>query len=181
MAKSTIEKPENVTTEKEKIEEETIEEETIEEEKSESPVDPPKKRGRGRPATGTNPRKSRPKKRPQASNIDSAKLGRQLVGIHLMCAQMTGIHEAQISESEGIALAESIVKICDEYGLAISGKTGATIQLLGTLAVVYVPRVISFEMRKGAAQKQAQQSTEINAVSETNNIDPAVMGETKGH
>ena len=118
--------------------------------------EPPKKRGRGRPPGSTNKAKKEdgPKKRKQSTKSDNEKMARQICGIHLVIAQITGIPEIALSENDGVALAESVNNVCDQYDLAIDGKTGALIQLAGTAAMIYGPRVFAFHARMNSAQNR---------------------------
>lgn len=68
-------------------------------------------------------------------------LAKQLQGIHLMAASMLKIPEIQINESEAVALAQSLQTVSMEYNLSLTGKTGATIQLMATCAMIYLPRM----------------------------------------
>lgn len=127
---------------------------------------PPVRRGRGRPPKnpGATPNKETPGAAPKRGrpagaskkvySIDEIQLlGKQLVGIHQMAAMMTQIPEAQISDPEGLMMAQSIVNVANQYDLELDGKTGAMIQLLATAAMIYAPRVI---MVKRRMSEQAQ-------------------------
>jgi predicted ArsR family transcriptional regulator len=88
----------------------------------------------------------RPKKK-LFDNESKTNLSRQIIGIHLITAKMTGIPELIIDENEAAILADSIVNIAEEYGLAMSGKMGAWAQLIGTAAFIYTPRLIAVKQR----------------------------------
>ena len=132
-----------------------------------APGEPPKKR-RGRPPKNPNliqegiphaqastaPKRTKQKK----SEAEIAALGRQLVGIHQMAAMLTGIPECQIQDGEGLLLASGIIAVADQYDLAIDGKTGAALQLFAAAAMVYAPRVMSFNAR---AKKAREAGAEI--------------------
>jgi hypothetical protein len=90
------------------------------------------KRGPGRPA-GASKKKAAP--------IDPVGLSQQVMGVHLMIAQLTGIPEFAINEMEASMLGASIAAVCDEYDLSLNGKTGVFIQLLATASIIYIPRV----------------------------------------
>lgn len=89
-------------------------------------------------------------------------MGRQLVGIHVMVAQITRIPEVAISEEEGQLLAQSIVNVADQYDLALDGKTGAALQLFMTAAMIYGPR--AFAVRARAAKAQSENSVPVATV-----------------
>ncbi len=103
----------------------------------------------------------RPKKQagPQFSAEDVTKLARQIQGLHVIAAQATGLGELVISETESVMLADSLTKVSEEYGLSLSGKTGAMLQLLGTAAIVYMPRFASINQKMKA--KKASEATII--------------------
>lgn len=120
-------------------------------------AEPPTRRARGRPPKNADEKKtdkktadSGPKKRKSTTKDDNAKLAGQLVGIHLLVAQFTGIQEAVISDAEALMLAEAVNSVCDQYDLAIDGKTGAAIQLFAAASVVYAPRVFHYHARQRA-------------------------------
>ena len=123
---------------------------------------PPQRRGRGRPKGSTTGAKKEatkapPKKRAESTKLDTEKLGKQIVGLHMLVAQVTGLPEAVISESEGKVLAESLDAFCAEYGLALTGKTGAAVQMFGAAAMIYAPRVMAVKFR-AAKERQAAQA-----------------------
>lgn len=78
---------------------------------------------------------------------DLQAMAKQMVGVHMLVATMTGIPEAIISEEEGIAMASAINNIAEQYDLAIDGKTGASLQLFATAAMIYAPRALMFRKR----------------------------------
>lgn len=141
-----------------------------------SDVLPPKRR-RGRPpkvphspddvttpqpvASGDAPkRRGRPPKA-RAVPIDTpelrAQLAKQLVGLHLIVAHATGLPELQISEPEGVALADALSAVAREYGLSFSGKTGAALQLFAALAMIYAPRAMAIQKRKSKSAENEPQ------------------------
>lgn len=105
------------------------------------------------------PTKTRSKKADYTA-ADIAVMGKQLVGIHIMLAQVTGIPEMQIANDEGVMLATSFVNIANQYDLAIDGKTGAAIQLFATAAMIYGPRALHVRARM---KQQAQNGDFTNA------------------
>ncbi len=119
-------------------------------------IEQPKKR-RGRPprnpdavkieSTKTPPVK--PKRKTSKSVID----GKQIAGLHAVAAHLTGMPELIISEAEGELLAGGIQAVAEEYGLELSGKAGAAIQLLSAAAIVYLPRLAAIATKKAAQQK----------------------------
>lgn len=116
----------------------------------------PVKRKRGRPpknapqletlgATGA--QTEAPKKRQKTSADKMAGFARQIQGLHQLTAMVTGVPEIMLSDAESQALAESVINMADQYDLAIDGKTGAALQLLGTAAMIYGPRFFAFKGR----------------------------------
>ena len=152
------------------------------------PTAPPQKR-RGRPpgkkptmgaesvTGGAQPSKAgRPKasaKRAAFSASDVAAMGKQLVGIHLLIVQFTGIPEMQISNDEGQMLAQSVINISEQYDLQIDGKTGAAIQLLATAAMIYGPRAFHYRGRMSQQQQPMQKQPQQAAQGPSNVETPA--------
>jgi len=129
---------------------------------------PPIKRGRGRPpkdpiaaatpkATpipgdgGAAPKRGRPPKRAAFTESDTDGLAQQIQGLHMIAAQMTGQPIFALSEGESKMLAASVIRMAGEYNLAMSGKTGALVQLLGVCAVIYVPKLVAIKKARAAA------------------------------
>jgi len=100
----------------------------------------------------------KPGRRKKVSDEAKSKLAQQIQGIHLVSSKITGTPELELSEGEAQALAESVLNIASEYDLNLDGKTGAWVQLLGTAAFIYAPRMIAVKRRVIAQQEQAQQS-----------------------
>lgn len=124
-------------------------------------TEPPKKRrGRPRKTESQNeteiPPDDKPKrkyaKRKKFDEEDKSNLARQLVGIHQMIAITGGLPEMIISDTEAIMMANALTSVASEYNLSLSGKTGAMIQLLGTAAFIYVPRMSAINRRKRTAE-----------------------------
>lgn len=129
--------------------------------------EPPKKRGPGRPRKDGASSGAPPTERPGAAKTAPNKpqkrgekmtqekitlLGKQLVGLHIMAARMSGIPELEIHAPEGEILAHGIAAVAEEYGLSLDGKTGAALSLLGACAMIYAPRFIQVQQRIRRAQ-----------------------------
>jgi len=144
---------------------------------SEAPATTPPKRGRGRPSkaeqqlresvgaapTGETTSGAKRGPKPKGGKSDPGTLAKSLMGIHTVVAMVTRIPEAQLKEDEAQALAEGICAVCEEYGLAIDGKTGATMQLVGALGMIYGPRIFFYKMRIAQEQAQANVNGQNNA------------------
>lgn len=76
-----------------------------------------------------------------------ANLAKQIEGLHILGAQISGIPEIMLSSADSQALATSVLAVCSQYDLSIDGKTGALLQLLGTVSIIYVPRFFAFKKR----------------------------------
>jgi len=74
-------------------------------------------------------------------------LAKQIEGIHMLAGQLTGIPEFVLDAGDSQALALAVIGVCAQYDLAIDGKTGAALQLLGTAAIIYIPRYFAFRQR----------------------------------
>lgn len=151
-----------------------------------APTSPAPKR-RGRPpknanltaeqieAGGASATAAAPKKKAAAKKAytaaDAGLMAKQLVGLHQMVAMISGFPEAMISEGEGKVLADAIVNISEQYELAIDGKTGAMIQLLGAAAMVYVPRAVAANSRLN--QQKAQRGITVPANSQAQSVNGA--------
>lgn len=128
----------------------------------------PKKRGRPSNASkvleaaqvpgDSAPKVEKPKPRAKKNEADAINLGNQLVGVHQMIAMVTGLPEIAIHEKEGEALAKGLLAISEEYGLALDGKTGASLQLFAAMAMIYAPRVYAVTRRFKAEKQIALQA-----------------------
>ena len=105
-------------------------------------------------------KRGRPKKVDTFSAEAKERMARQVQGIHMMAAQLSGFGEFQISEPEAVMLSDAIINTSNEYGLSLSGKTGALIQLIGTAAIIYLPRFAVINAKIKA--KKANQSVTID-------------------
>lgn len=158
-------------------------------EAAETEAPEPKKRGPGRPRGSTNKTASktasgrgpgRPRKTANKKAADIGDLAKQLVGIHQLIAMATGFPEVQIHEDEGMMLAQGFTAVADEYGLALSGKTGAAIQLFGACAMVYVPRAMMIRKKIDAQRAAQRQAEESNTVDVDVTVVPDIPGSGEG-
>lgn len=157
----------------------------------------PARRGRGRPPAnaalqaqqipeGSAPKVDKPKPRAKKNEADAASLGKQICGVHQMVAMMTGMPEMVIAPEEGEMLAKGIMGIADEYGLALDGKTGASLQLFACAAMVYAPRVFAIRNRLTQQKQLANQSQPAQVEGATQfdpskvQVDPAALGALTG-
>lgn len=126
------------------------------------PVGPrPTRKARAQPQAEAEPQK------PEYSAEAKSMLARQCVGVHQMLALMTGFPELAISAKEGEILAEAMAGIATEYGVAVSGKTAASMQMLAACAIVYAPRAVAIKVRidgQKRARKNQQKSAEQTGV-----------------
>jgi hypothetical protein len=100
-----------------------------------------------------------PKKRGRPTtkkSVDAAALAYQLVGIHQLIAKLPGMAAFEIGDEEAKILAPAMADFSREYGVSVSPKAAATVQLLGALAMVYGPRVAHTMASARAAKKQAR-------------------------
>lgn len=134
---------------------------------------PPTKRGPGRPkknptlaaeTPGAAPKVSaKPLKRgAKMTQEQQTILARQLQGLHMAAVMVTKIGELQISDDEAKMLAIGISDVCEEYGLSLDGKTGAAVSLMGTAAMIYVPRYFAMQQRiKRESQQGVSDATVV--------------------
>ena len=148
-----------------------------------APVEPPKKRGRksnaerermaaesiesgGAPAPKAAAAKAGAK-RAKYAPADIGAMAQQLKGLHQMASMISGIPEMNLQDHEAIMLAGAIVRVSEEYDLSIDGKTGALIQILGTAAMIYVPRLGAItqraKMHKANKANKAQENAQSNS------------------
>ena len=99
----------------------------------------------------------KPKRGRKPKGIDEGVLSKQLVGLHLIAAEVLKMPEIAIDQDEAELLANAISGIAKEYNLAVSGKTAAWLGLAGAAAMVYAPRaiVIAKKMPKRKGQPSA--------------------------
>lgn len=98
-------------------------------------------------------------RKPKKQAIDESVLARQLIGAHLIAAQVTRMPELAIDQEEADLLAKGISGIAQEYGVALSGKAAAWMGLLGACAMVYGPRAVTVyqKLPKKGAKPKAQE------------------------
>lgn len=132
----------------------------------------PKKRGR-KPGTGKSTPEQieaggateKPQKRTSKVSFDVKAMGKQLVGLHALAYAATGIPECAINDQEGEMLAGGVAAVCEQYNLAISGKTGAMLQLFAAAAMVYGPRYVSLQRRMAQARKAHDENRTVDGES----------------
>ncbi len=132
-------------------------------------ITPPKK-ARGRPRKipieetigQETERKTRAKKKQGFDDADRSALAGQIKGLHEMFALMTGMEFLCITDKESVLLSNAIVTVADEYGLALSGKTGAFLQIIGTFAMVYGPRLMHYRVVIHAHRAKQQEGTTVD-------------------
>lgn len=107
----------------------------------------PRKRGPYKKRNTAGAGSEGPRKRSGARKADAESLGKQIAGIHQMLSIVTGFPELAIAEGEGKMLAEACISVADEYGLAVTGKAGAAIQLFAACSLIYGPRAIAINNR----------------------------------
>jgi hypothetical protein len=124
-------------------------------------------RGRGRPpleeqpiGADGEPQKVKKPRRKKASPIDTVKFAKQLQGMHVMVALATGIAEMQLSDTESVMLAESLAAVSSEYGVSMSGKLAATLQLFGVAAIIYLPRMSAIDAKIKAKKRNTPVTVE---------------------
>lgn len=144
--------------------------------------EPVKRRGPGRPRkdggstapvspveipAGSAQPKGKPGRKPKKTVMDAAarsSLGKQIVGLHMVSAMAFSIPELVITEQEGELLANAIAAVSEEYGLSLTGKTGAALQLVGTGAMIYLPRFFAMQKRVNAARETMPAQTDEKVI-----------------
>lgn len=125
-----------------------------------APGEAPRKRGR--PA-GSKTAKPGAEKSATRKAQDTAALAHQIKGLHSLAAMATGLQIMNISDQEAGILASGVNAVCEEYGFALTGKTGAALQLFAAAAMVYAPRIMYLQAEK-AKQKAAENPNTPEAV-----------------
>lgn len=89
-------------------------------------------------------------------------MAKQIQGLHHIASVATGLEELRINEMEAAMLSRALTGVSEEYGLSLSGKTGATLQLLGVMAMVYVPRLGAIKAKAAARKAQGAALHAVN-------------------
>lgn len=154
---------------------------------------------RGRPFGSTNKRSSEPLKetplggtagagstsapdeakqrRRRAKPVDVGELAKKIQGTHLMLSMMTGIQELQIAEAEAVMLATALSDVAKEFDFAPNGKAVAVVQLLGTVAILYLPRIAMVKQKAAQSQRAARDRA---AATTAEVVPPETPGNTNG-
>lgn len=104
-----------------------------------------------------------PSRKPRAKKASIESSAKQLEGIHKMVAMLPNMGFMEINPAEARILAEAMAGVAEEYEIQISGKTGATIQLLSAAAMIYAPRAMyAYKMRKAPKQDAVVLATDGN-------------------
>jgi hypothetical protein len=147
--------------------------EVIEAPKVESGDAPTIKRGRGRPrkdaaATPINPdaaAEEKPNRRRSKKSFDRELFAKQIMGAHFAAATFLSAPEMIIQSDEALALADSMANMAACYEIQISEKASALLTLAGTMAMIYVPRIIAIKsrVRSDAAKDVTPSDNEFTA------------------
>lgn len=130
-------------------------EEIIEAPEVESGEAPRIKRGRGRPrkeasVTPLNPdaaAEEKPNRRRTKKSFDRELFAKQIMGAHFAAATFLNAPEMIIQSDEALALADSMSNMAACYEIQISERASALLTLAGTMAMIYVPRIIAIKSR----------------------------------
>jgi hypothetical protein len=126
-------------------------------------------------ALGDVPRKKKSdSKRTEYTTSQIDLLAKQTVGVHAMLALMTGMPELQINETEGAILARAISAVASEYGVAVSGKAAAGMQMLAACAMVYAPRAIKIAQRVNSEKIASSNRPKVTPIRPNMNQDARV-------
>lgn len=97
------------------------------------------------PVGGEAPKRGRPRK--ERVELDRGAVARQLLGSHMMIANMLGLPELMLTEKEADQEAEAICDFAREYDFEPDPKLMASINLIATMGFIYVPKVIKVTVR----------------------------------
>lgn len=125
------------------------------------------------PVNSDAPKRGRPKK--ERVELDRDAVARQLLGSHMMIASMLGLPELIISEKEAQQEAEAICEFSREYDFEPDPKMMASINLIATFGLIYVPRVVKIAARVKRAKAANGQTIdgEVTEVTAKNGAAPA--------
>lgn len=88
----------------------------------------------------------KPRGRPKKTD-SVGQLAQSIAIAHVGLAALLAIPELELAENESTALASSITRVIDEYGIEINSKLDAVIGLVVTSAAIYLPRAIAIKTR----------------------------------
>ncbi len=98
-------------------------------------------------------KRGRKKKTREADPESIADLSNTILGFHQLAYMATGLEDVLITEKQAGMLATSMDNVSREFGIALSGKTGAIIGMLATCAMIYVPKALTISMKINAMKK----------------------------
>lgn len=107
--------------------------------------------------SGAGPKPRRRRSKP----VDTGEMAKKIEGMHMLLSIMTGIPEMQVSIKEAEMLAVAMADVSREFDFAPNGKATAVLTLLGTSAIVYLPRLGLLQARMVAKKKQQQKDQPI--------------------
>lgn len=88
--------------------------------------------------------------------MDKDALAAEVVKAHLLIAKWTKQPALQVDENEARILASAVEAVCVEFGIELSGKSGALTQAIYALLIVYGPRVPAFQEVMERAKRAAR-------------------------
>ena len=108
-------------------------------------------------------KRGRKGKKREADPESLEELASKIKGLHQLAYMATGLEDVLITDKQAGMLAASIDSVSREFGVMLSGKTGAIIGMVLTMAMIYAPKVF-IVMAKIDAMKKAKASQSGNVV-----------------
>lgn len=80
-------------------------------------------------------------------------LSKTLYAVHLGIAGVSQVPECKITEQEADSLAECFGRLQEAYGVNVDPRTAALVSLGSTMAAIYGPRYVIYQMRTNAPKE----------------------------
>lgn len=96
------------------------------------------------------------KRKTKSPKISASQFAGSIKIAHAGIAGMTGLEEWKLSDEEARDMAETLHAFLDEFGVEVSPKTAATLNLLGTWGPAYGKRMVAMRMRAARKTKLAR-------------------------
>lgn len=111
---------------------------------------------------GTGPKTRKRRTKP----VDLEDMAKKIQGTHMMLALMTGMTEMQVSDAEAKMLATAMADVAREFDMAPNGKATAVVMLIGTVAIIYLPRLAMLKAKMDKAKRERPVTVEGEKVSD---------------
>jgi lysozyme family protein len=103
--------------------------------------------------TNPSPKNKATKRKHVVDEAEIIQFGKQIQGLHEIGAAISGLQSVRLGEEASKQVANSIVVICEKFGIDLFGTMGI-VGAVATLAVVYVPMTIQARAEYQAKYRQ---------------------------